>query len=41
MAKLHTLAQIGQSIWFDYIRRSLINSGELKALIDQGIRGVT
>lgn len=41
MAKLHTLAQIGQSIWFDYIRRSLINSGELKSLIDQGIRGVT
>lgn len=41
MAKLHTLAHMGQAIWFDYIRRSLITSGELKSLIDQGIRGVT
>ena len=41
MAKLHTLANMGQAIWFDYIRRSLITSGELQSLIDQGIRGVT
>ena len=32
----------GQSIWFDYIRRSLITSGELKRLIDEdGLKGVT
>ena len=41
MTKLHELADIGQAIWFDFIRRSLITSGELKSLIDQGIRGVT
>lgn len=41
MAKLHTLARIGQAIWFDYIRRSLITSDEMQSLIDQGVRGVT
>jgi transaldolase len=41
MTKLHELADIGQAIWFDYIRRSLITSGELQSLIDQGVRGVT
>jgi len=39
------LAQIpdfGQSIWLDYIRRSFIQSGELKKLIDEdNLRGVT
>lgn len=41
MGKLHELAELGQSIWFDNIRRSLITSGELQALIDRGVRGVT
>jgi transaldolase/glucose-6-phosphate isomerase len=32
----------GQSIWYDYIRRGLIASGELERLITQdGLRGVT
>src|SRR5262249_10149558 len=32
----------GQSVWLDYMRRSLITSGELKRLIeDDGLRGVT
>jgi transaldolase / glucose-6-phosphate isomerase len=31
----------GQSIWYDYLRRSFITSGELKELIDEGLRGVT
>ena len=36
------LQQYGQSVWLDYIRRSLIASGELRRLIDQdGLRGVT
>ncbi|PWU25364.1 MAG: transaldolase [Candidatus Rokuibacteriota bacterium] len=35
------LETYGQSIWLDYIRRSLITSGELGKLIDDGIRGVT
>ena len=41
MSKLHKLAHLGQAIWFDYIRRSFIASGELQKLVDQGVRGVT
>ncbi len=36
------LARLGQSLWLDYIRRGLITSGELQAMVDQdGLRGVT
>ena len=32
----------GQSVWLDYIRRSLITSGELKRLVgEDGLRGIT
>ena len=32
---------IGQSIWYDNIRRGLLTSGELKELVDQvGVLGV-
>jgi transaldolase/glucose-6-phosphate isomerase len=41
MTKLHQLAHLGQAIWLDYIRRSFITSGDLQALIDEGLRGVT
>jgi transaldolase len=41
MSKLHELSDLGQSVWFDYIRRSLITSGDLQALIDKGVRGIT
>jgi transaldolase len=41
MTKLHELAQLGQAIWFDYIRRSFTRSGKLQKLVDQGLRGVT
>lgn len=41
MTKLHDLAQIGQSVWLDYIRRSLLISGELETWIKQGVRGMT
>jgi transaldolase/transaldolase/glucose-6-phosphate isomerase len=41
MTKLHELAELGQAIWLDYISRSLIGSGELQELVDQGLRGVT
>ena len=30
---LKKLATLGQSIWFDYIKRDLITSGKLKKLI--------
>jgi transaldolase / glucose-6-phosphate isomerase len=36
------LRQYGQSVWLDYIRRSLITSGELRRLVDEdGVHGVT
>lgn len=36
------LVDLGQSVWLDYIRRSLITSGELKRLVDEdGLRGMT
>ncbi len=38
---LHKLVEYGQSPWLDNITRGLITSGELKALIDKGIVGVT
>ncbi|MGH9747773.1 MAG: bifunctional transaldolase/phosoglucose isomerase [Candidatus Acidiferrales bacterium] len=39
---LKALNAFGQSVWLDYIRRSLISTGELARLIDQdGLRGVT
>jgi transaldolase/glucose-6-phosphate isomerase len=39
---LEGLLGYGQSVWLDYIRRSLITSGELKRLIQgDGLRGVT
>jgi len=41
MSKLNQLSRFGQSVWFDYIRRAFINSGELQALLNQGVRGVT
>ena len=41
MTKLHELAKLGQSIWLDNIQRSLITSGELQSLIDNGLRGIT
>ena len=39
---LKTLQEYGQSVWLDYIRRSLIASGELQKLLEEdGLRGVT
>jgi transaldolase/glucose-6-phosphate isomerase len=39
---LLTLTEFGQSVWLDYIRRSLLTSGELRRLIDEdGLRGMT
>jgi transaldolase/glucose-6-phosphate isomerase len=36
------LSSLGQSIWLDFIRRGMLEAGELKQLIDEdGLRGVT
>src|SRR6202048_677154 len=39
--QLRELAQVGQSIWLDNIRRVWCASGELQRLIDLGLRGMT
>jgi transaldolase/glucose-6-phosphate isomerase len=38
---LQEAQKCGQSIWMDYIRRGLIESGELKKLVNDGITGMT
>ncbi len=41
MNRLETLAAHGQSVWLDNITRGLLASGALKALVAQGVRGLT
>src|SRR5271154_1754833 len=39
---LKDLQKFGQSVWLDYIRRDLMETGELKRLIEEdGLRGMT
>jgi transaldolase/transaldolase/glucose-6-phosphate isomerase len=38
---LRDLTKLGQSLWIDNISRSMITSGKLQSLIDQGLRGQT
>src|SRR6187402_1290565 len=39
---IRDLQTFGQSVWLDYLRRSLFTSGEFQRLIDEdGLRGVT
>ena len=42
MNPLEKLRTVGQSPWYDYIKRGLITSGQLQAMIDNdGLMGVT
>jgi transaldolase len=41
MNSIQLLQKQGASVWLDFISRDLINNGELKRLIDQGVTGVT
>ncbi len=38
---LKQLEDLGQSIWYDNISRSLVTSGELKRLVEEGLLGMT
>ncbi len=38
---IQRLQELGQSVWFDNIRRGFIKSGELQRLIDMGVSGLT
>lgn len=39
--KLHELAELGQSVWLDYMHRSLVNSNGLRVYVEKGLRGIT
>jgi transaldolase/glucose-6-phosphate isomerase len=39
--RLKKLRQLGQSVWYDNIRRAMLTSGEFEGLIADGILGVT
>jgi transaldolase/glucose-6-phosphate isomerase len=41
MTRLQELAELGQSVWYDNIRRALLYSGEMADLIEHGVTGVT
>ena len=41
MTNLHRTLELGQSIWYDNIRKGIIASGELQALITKGVVGIT
>lgn len=38
---MRRLGALGQSVWLDYLRRSMIRSGALAALVDDGLGGLT
>lgn len=38
---MHALLDEGQSVWLDYLRRGMTRSGELAAMIADGLRGMT
>ena len=40
-ANLVKTYELGQSIWYDSISRAAIRGGDLKRLMDAGVRGVT
>ncbi|KUO97093.1 transaldolase [Ferroacidibacillus organovorans] len=41
MTTLHELHKLGQSAWLDYIRSDLFTTGEMSALLERGVRGMT
>lgn len=41
MTRLHELYEAGQSVWLDFIKRDMVESGRLEQLVADGIRGLT
>jgi transaldolase/glucose-6-phosphate isomerase len=41
MATIKELQKHGQAVWLDFLARNFIAKGELKQLVDEGVRGVT
>src|SRR5690242_13367306 len=40
-SRMQELLDQGQSVWLDYLRRGMLESGELQRMIDDGLRGMT
>jgi len=40
-SRLEQLRSLGQSIWYDNIQRGMLRSGEMQALVDRGVSGLT
>lgn len=40
MSSLRAVTDYGQSLWLNYVRRALIESGELRRMLDEGVRGI-
>src|SRR5690606_41753702 len=36
--RIREIGELGQAIWLDYISRDLLDSGELRQLVNEGIR---
>jgi len=41
VTKLNELYQVGQSVWYDFIRKDMLTGPGLQDLVDEGIKGVT
>ena len=41
MSKIEKLAELGQSLWLDFISRDYISGGKLLDMISEGLRGIT
>jgi transaldolase len=41
MNPLHELSAHGQSVWIDFLSRPFVRDGDLAALVEQGVHGVT
>ena len=41
MNRIQELYALGQSIWYDFIERGMVQSGELRRLVEEGVSGVT
>jgi transaldolase len=39
--RLEQIAALGQAIWLDFISRELLQTGQLRELVDEGVTGVT
>src|SRR5881628_2179701 len=39
--RMQALLDLGQSVWLDYLRRGMLQSGELQRMIGDGLRGMT